>query len=88
MLVKSFAENLGFEYLTASTKEEFEATYARFVTEEQTGKPMLFEIFPEADSEIKNLDVVRHIKETNAPMIERIADTAKSGVKAFLKKIK
>ena len=87
-LVKSFAENLGFEYLTASNKEEFEATYARFVTEEPADKPMLFEIFPEADSEIKNLDVVRHIKETNAPMIERIADTAKSGVKAFLKKIK
>ena len=86
-LVKSFAESLGFEYLTASNKEEFEATYARFVTEELTGKPMLFEIFPEADSEVKNLDAVRHIKATDAPMMERITDTAKAGVKAFLKKI-
>ena len=87
-LVKSFAENLGFEYLTASNKEEFEATYARFVTGELTDKPMLFEIFAEADSEVKNLDAVRHIKATDAPMMERITDTAKAGVKAFLKKIK
>jgi len=86
--VRSFAENLGFEYLTASNKEEFEATYARFVTEELTDKPMLFEIFAETGSEVKNLDAVRHIKSTNAPMMERITDTAKAGVKAFLKKIK
>lgn len=87
-LVRSFAESLGFEYLTASNKEEFEATYARFVTEDMTEKPMIFEIFPEADSEVKNLDAVRHIKATNAPMMEKITDTAKAGVKAILKKIK
>ena len=87
-LVKSFAENLGFEYLTASNKEEFETTYACFVTEELTDKPMLFEIFVEADNEVKNLDAVRQIKATNAPMMERITDTAKAGVKAILKKIK
>ncbi|MBQ9672331.1 MAG: 2-succinyl-5-enolpyruvyl-6-hydroxy-3-cyclohexene-1-carboxylate synthase [Prevotella sp.] len=87
-LVKSFAENLGFEYLSASNKEEFEASYTRFVSEELTDKPMVFELFPEADSEVKNLDAVRHIKAANAPMMERITDTAKSGVKAFLKKMK
>ena len=86
--MKSFAENLGFEYLSASNKEEFEASYTRFVSEELTDKPMVFELFPEADSEVKNLDAVRHIKAANAPMMERITDTAKSGVKAFLKKMK
>ena len=87
-LVKSFAESLGFEYLTASNKEEFETMYARFVTEEQTEKPLIFEIFVETDNEINNLDAVRHIKEDNIPMMEKITDTAKSGVKAFLKRIK
>lgn len=29
-LVRSYAENLGFEYLTASNKDEFEAVYKRF----------------------------------------------------------
>ena len=87
-LVKGFAENLGFEYLTASNKEEFKAAYARFITEEQTEKPMVFEIFPEAGSEVKNLDAVRHIKGSNTPMMDQITDKAKSGVRAFLKKIK
>lgn len=87
-LVRCFAENLGFEYITASNKEEFEATYARFVTEELTDKPILFEIFAETNDEIKNLDAVRHIKGSNAPVMERITDTAKAGVKAILKKIK
>ena len=87
-LVKSFAENLGFEYLTASNKEEFETVYPRFVTEEQTDKPIVFEIFAEADSEIKNLDAIRHIKGSDIPLMDIITDKAKSGVKTILKKIK
>lgn len=87
-LVKSFTENLGFEYITASNKEEFETACSRFVAEELTDKPIVFEIFPETDDEINNLDAVRHIKRGNIPMIDKITHTAKSGVKAFLKKIK
>ena len=87
-LVKSFAENLGFEYITASNKEEFETMCARFVTEELTDKPMVFEVFPETDNEINNLDAVRHIKESNIPLMEQITDKAKSGVRSIIKKIK
>lgn len=87
-LVKDFAENLGFEYLTASTKEEFEAACSRFVAEDITDKSMVFEVFPETDDEIGNLDAVRHIKESNIPVMEKIAGTAKSGVKTLLKKIR
>ena len=87
-LVKSFAENLGFEYITASNKEEFETMCARFVTEELTDKPMVFEVFPETDNEINNLDAVRHIKGLNIPLMEQITDKAKSGVRTIIKKIK
>jgi len=86
-LVKNYAENLGFEYITASNKDEFEALSARFVSEEQTDKPMLFEIFPEKDNEINNLDAARHIKGSNSPLLDQITDKAKSSVKALLKKI-
>ena len=87
-LVKNFTENLGFEYITASNKDEFEMMYARFVTKELTDKPMVFELFPETDNEINNLDAVRHIKEGNIPMMEKIADKAKSGVRSILHKIR
>jgi len=86
-LVKNYAEDLGFEYITASNKDEFEALSARFVSEEQTDKPMLFEIFPEKDNEINNLDAARHIKGSNSPLLDQITDKAKSSVKALLKKI-
>ena len=87
-LVKNYAKDLGFEYITASNKEEFDAVYARFVSEEPTEKPMIFEIFADAANELKNLDSVRHIKGMNIPMMDKITSTAKSGVKAFIKKIK
>ena len=86
-LVKNYAENLGFEYLTASNKDEFETMCDRFVTAELTDKPMVFEVFPETDNEINNLDAVRHIKGSNIPMLEKITVKAKSGVKSILQKI-
>ncbi len=87
-LVKNYAEDLEFEYITASNKDEFDAVYARFVSEEPTEKPMIFEIFVDAANEVKNLDSVRHIKGDNRPVMDKITSTAKSGVKALIKKIK
>lgn len=87
-LVKKYTEEMGFEYLTASNKEEFETMCARFVTEEQTNKPIIFEVFPAIDNEIDNLDAVRHIKGSNIPMMEIITDKAKSSVRSIIKKIK
>ena len=83
-LVKNYAENLGFEYITASNKVEFEAMCSRFVTEEVTEKPIIFEVFPETSHEIYNIDSVRHIKGMNIPLMEHIKDKAKT----IIKKIK
>lgn len=87
-LVKNFAKDLGFEYITASNIDEFETVFPHFVSKEQLEKPMIFEIFADAAKEVKNLDSVRHIKGMNIPMMDKITNTAKSGVKAFIKKIK
>ena len=45
LLVKHYAEDLGFEYMCASNKDEFEKVYKRFVTPEITDRPMFFELF-------------------------------------------
>lgn len=86
-LVKNFAEELGFEYITASDKEEFEALFPHFVDRELRDRSMIFEIFPTIDKEIDNLDAVRHIKGMNISMLEKIKDNAKSSVKTILNKI-
>lgn len=59
-LVRHYAEDLGFEYLTASNKEEFEKAYQRFVSPEITEMPIVFECFVSAEEESTALNVVQN----------------------------
>lgn len=60
-LVRHYAKDLGFEYLTASNKDEFLSVYERFVTPEITEKPMVFEVFTKVDDENQALYDLWHI---------------------------
>lgn len=61
-LVRHYAEDLEYEYLSASNKEEFEQVYARFVTPELTGKPMVFEVFTQVEDENEALKQMYNIE--------------------------
>lgn len=61
-LVKHYAKTLGFEYMSASTKEEFEEVYERFLVPEQTDKPMLFEVFTDSEEESKALEIITSLE--------------------------
>jgi 2-succinyl-5-enolpyruvyl-6-hydroxy-3-cyclohexene-1-carboxylate synthase len=58
ILLKNYAENLGFEYLCASNKSEFEKVYKRFIIDKILDKPILFEIFTNSQDES---DALEHI---------------------------
>lgn len=73
-LVKDYAENLGFEYLTASNKEEFNSVYERFITSEMTDKPMLFEIFTDSKDETEAHNLTTSI-ELKSKIARKIHDT-------------
>lgn len=60
-LVRHYAEDLGFEYMSASNKEEFEKTAERFLNSEITDKPMLFETFSVAEAESDALKLMNSI---------------------------
>lgn len=60
-LVRDYATNLGYEYLTASNKEEFIKVIDRFLTPEITDKPMLLEVFTETDDESNALELTKNI---------------------------
>ena len=62
-LVKHYAEDLGFEYLCASDKQQFEQEYKRFLTPEITERPMLFEVFTNSDEESDALKTIMNIEE-------------------------
>lgn len=87
-LIKHYCQDLGFEYLSSSTKTEFEMAYKTFVDPVVREKPFLFEVFtdPLEDSRaiylMNNLDksagseVKRTIKnmigQRNADKIKRV----------------
>ena len=63
-LVRHYSQDLGFEYLCASNKEEFELVYRRFLMPELTEKPLFFEIFTDSRDESDALEQVLGIEET------------------------
>lgn len=64
LLVKHYAEDLGFDYLTASNKDEFTSQYKKFLNPQITDKPILFEVFTEAQNESNALKIVNEIEKS------------------------
>lgn len=60
-VIKQYVESLGYEYMTASSKEEFLSVYKRFITSEITEKPMVFEVFTNVEDENDALSAMSKI---------------------------
>lgn len=60
-LVKHIAEDLGFDYISASNKDEFFATYKKFVCSEKMEKPIIFEVFTSPQDENQALWLSKNI---------------------------
>ena len=60
-LVRHFAEDLGFEYLSASTKEQYLGNLDRFLTPEITDRPILLEVFTDFRDESDALYAAQHL---------------------------
>ena len=50
-LVRDYATDLGYDYLCAWNKKEFDECYERFVSAEPNDKPIVFEVFTDPDDE-------------------------------------
>lgn len=81
-LVKHYATDLGYEYMSAWTKEEFAKCYERFITPELTDKPMVFECFTDPLDEDEALKRMWNIE--NAPA--SLKHEAKQAVKNIIGK--
>lgn len=74
-LVRHYAEDLGFEYLKADSKEEYLSNLKCFLSPlSDDAKPILFEIFTNSDDESNALK-----------MMNEIIQTAKDSAKKILK---
>lgn len=70
-LVKHYAEDLGYEYITASTKEEFLQQADRFLNSEIGDKPMIFEVFTESQDESESIKIMRTFLTGNKTVIKK-----------------
>lgn len=84
-LVKHYVTDLGFEYMSASSKEELLSIKDRFLTPELTECPMLLEIFPDYEDDVDNLDMLRHTVPDQRSIITKIVDSVKDEVKNVAK---
>ncbi len=60
-LVKNYAVNLGYKYLSASNKDEFNDVYEDFITSEHINQPIIFEVFTNSLDESQALESTRTI---------------------------
>ena len=61
-LVKHYATDLGYEYMSASNKNEFLVVMNRFIMPTITDRPMLLEVFTETEEESKALEMILNIE--------------------------
>lgn len=76
-LVKNFAEDLGFEYAMASTKEEYMEILPLFITPTIRNKSMILEVFTDSKDESDALYIMKNLDKT-------VAVVAKNAVKGVI----
>ena len=90
-LVRHYAEDLGYEYLSANTKEEYLQNLERFLTPEITDRPMLFEVFTNNEDESEAIRVMRNLNVSTKGMLKNVlkntlGEKGKSLVKEIIRK--
>lgn len=80
LLVKNYAENLGYDYLKAANKEEFISGIEHFLCPHIGDRPILFEVFTETDDESNALETILNI------VIDQKAQI-KTNIKKAVKKV-
>ena len=78
-LVKHYATDLGFEYLSATNKDEFLKQLEKYTQPELTDKPVIFEVFTDYQEESEALNKMNHIIE-DAPTAKDVAKKMAKGI--------
>ena len=72
-LVKHYAQDLGFEYLSASNKEEYLAVCDSFFAPEFKERPVILEVFTDSDDESDAIHMLRTALTDNTGSIKQLA---------------
>jgi 2-succinyl-5-enolpyruvyl-6-hydroxy-3-cyclohexene-1-carboxylate synthase len=86
-LIKHYAQDLGFRYITASNKEEFLKVYSEFISDDMS-KPVIFEVFTDSKDESDALYLLNHLmKPTGKDLAKEVVKkvVGQQGIKAIKK---
>lgn len=81
-LVKHYATDLGYEYLSASNKDEFKESAKRFFTSDKTDSPMLLEVFTDSKDESDALEIMLNLMPVESH--GRLQSAVKTGIKEII----
>lgn len=86
-LIKHYAQDLGFRYISASSKEEYEAVFSEFLTKDAGGQSVVFEVFTDSEEESRALEMIRNIKKDHKKAAKNAARSVlgERGVKVLKK---
>lgn len=71
-LIKHYAEDLGFIYMTASSKEEYLDNLKIFTSPDKSDKPILFEIFTQQKDEDEALYILRNLRSDSQTLAQNL----------------
>ena len=78
-LVRHYSEDLGFQYLSATSKEEFLYNLDLFANPQITNKPIILEVFIDHEDENKALDLMTSItSDAKGFMVNKFVRTVRS----------
>ncbi|MHA4741408.1 thiamine pyrophosphate-binding protein [Dyadobacter sp. MSC1_007] len=72
-LLKHYAQDLGFEYISATNKDDFDQVYERFLNPNITERPILFEVFTNSLDENNALEAMTNIEENIKGKVKQVA---------------
>ena len=70
-LVKHYAEDIGFEYMSASSKKEFQQNVEMF-TRDKSDKPILFEVFTAEKDESAALEIIYNLEQGARGVVKKV----------------
>ena len=88
LLIRHYAEDLGYECLSANNKEEYLQKLDRFLRPEMTDRPMLFEVFTDSKDESDAILQVNNLNKSYPGMLKNmLKNTLSEKGKAIVKDI-
>ncbi|HHB1549421.1 TPA: 2-succinyl-5-enolpyruvyl-6-hydroxy-3-cyclohexene-1-carboxylate synthase, partial [Vibrio parahaemolyticus] len=86
-LIKNYATDLGFEYISASNKDEFKQVQKQFLNPKSNNKPIVLEVFTDSKDESDALQAINTIAQDSNVKLKKAAKSLLSNnTKNFLKK--